>query len=262
MAGAGIKLFTDGSILTAAQVNTYLQDQVIMRFANAATRDAAFGGVGEPLLAEGMFCYLDDTNTLQSYNGSAWVNVVNTINPPALELITTTTVTSLGGTAATATNGVVSIGTSNTSVTIANAFSASYDNYRVIITGLAMSSGGGGLRFTLGSTFPSSNWYAGGYYVNTLTPAVTAVGNNNTGFINIGSTTSSYAYSNSFDVLLPFSLNRTYIPHLMSYAETAFVGQISAWHNADTSYNGFVIYPGTGTLTGGTIRIYGYRNSV
>jgi len=73
MAGAGVKLFTDGSILTAAQVNTYLQDQVIMRFANAATRDAAFGGVGEPLLAEGMFCYLDDTNQLMVYSGSAWL---------------------------------------------------------------------------------------------------------------------------------------------------------------------------------------------
>ena len=73
MAGAGTKLFTDGSILTAAQVNTYLQDQVIMRFANAATRDAAFGGVGEPLLAEGMFCYLDDVDQMQVYNGSAWI---------------------------------------------------------------------------------------------------------------------------------------------------------------------------------------------
>lgn len=76
MAGAGTRLFVDGQILTAAQVNTYLQDQVIMRFANAATRDAAFGGVGEPLLAEGMFCYLDDLNVLQSYTGSAWVSVL------------------------------------------------------------------------------------------------------------------------------------------------------------------------------------------
>lgn len=72
MAGAGTRLFVDGQILTAAQVNTYLQDQVIMRFANAATRDAAFGGVGEPTLAEGMFCYLDDLNLLQTYTGSAW----------------------------------------------------------------------------------------------------------------------------------------------------------------------------------------------
>lgn len=73
MAGAGTKLFVDGNILTAAEVNTYLQDQVIMRFANAATRDAAFGGVGEPTLAEGMFCYLNDVDQMQVYNGSAWI---------------------------------------------------------------------------------------------------------------------------------------------------------------------------------------------
>ena len=51
MAGAGAKLFVAGTILTAAQVNTYLMDQTIMRFATTAARDAAFGGAGEPTLA-------------------------------------------------------------------------------------------------------------------------------------------------------------------------------------------------------------------
>ena len=77
MAGLGAKLFTAFSKLTAAQVNGYLMDQTIMRFANAAARDAAFGGAGEPTLAEGMHCYLDDTNVLQSYTGSAWVSVAS-----------------------------------------------------------------------------------------------------------------------------------------------------------------------------------------
>lgn len=72
MAGAGAKLFTSGSVLTAAQVNTYLMDQTIMRFATEAARDAAFGGAGEPTLAEGMFAYTDDTNTLWFYTSSAW----------------------------------------------------------------------------------------------------------------------------------------------------------------------------------------------
>lgn len=89
MAGAGTRLFVDGQILTAAQVNTYLQDQVIMRFANAATRDAAFGGVGEPTLAEGMTCYLDDLNQLQIYNGSAWV-IATSISAPTVSLYNTT----------------------------------------------------------------------------------------------------------------------------------------------------------------------------
>jgi hypothetical protein len=72
MAGAGAKLFVSGDVLTAAQVNTYLMDQSIMRFANAAARDAAFGGAGEPTLAEGMVCYLIDENTLLYYSGSSW----------------------------------------------------------------------------------------------------------------------------------------------------------------------------------------------
>jgi len=75
MAGLGAKLFTAFSKLTAAQVNGYLMDQSIMRFASSTARDAAFGGAGEPTLAEGMTCYLDDTNVLQSYTGSAWVSV-------------------------------------------------------------------------------------------------------------------------------------------------------------------------------------------
>ena len=71
MAGAGYKLFNSGDVLTAAQVNTYLQEQAVMRFANAAARTTALSGV----LAEGMMSYLDDTNAVEVYNGSAWVSI-------------------------------------------------------------------------------------------------------------------------------------------------------------------------------------------
>ena len=73
MAGAGAKLFVSGDVLTAAQVNTFLMDQTIMRFASEAARDAAFGGTGEPVLATGMFAYTTDTLTQWVYNGTAWV---------------------------------------------------------------------------------------------------------------------------------------------------------------------------------------------
>lgn len=80
MAGAGAKLFTSGSVLTAAQVNTYLMDQTIMRFATTTDRDNAFGGVGEPTLAEGMFCYIDADNTTYYYTGSAWTTLSNPVD--------------------------------------------------------------------------------------------------------------------------------------------------------------------------------------
>lgn len=75
MAGAGSKLFVSGDVLTAAQVNTYLMDQTVMRFADEAARTAAFGGAGEAVLAEGMVTYLMDTDTIEVYNGSAFVGV-------------------------------------------------------------------------------------------------------------------------------------------------------------------------------------------
>ena len=80
MAGAGVKLFVSGDVLTAAQVNTYLQDQVIMRFATTAARDAAFGGAGEPTLAEGMFAYIDADNMLYFYTGTTWQTLINRFN--------------------------------------------------------------------------------------------------------------------------------------------------------------------------------------
>ena len=73
MAGAGYRLFNTGDVLTAAQVNTYLQQQVIMVFADSTARTTALSGV----LAEGMFSYLTGTNAFQYYDGAAWADVSN-----------------------------------------------------------------------------------------------------------------------------------------------------------------------------------------
>ena len=75
MAGLGAKLFVSGDVLTAAQVNTYLMDQAVMRFADEAARTAAFGGVGEPVLASGMMSYLIDAQSVEVYDGAAWVGI-------------------------------------------------------------------------------------------------------------------------------------------------------------------------------------------
>lgn len=77
MAGAGYKLFNTGDVLTAAQVNTYLQEQTVMVFASAAARTTALSGV----LAEGMMSYLSDTDLIQYYNGTTWTTV-NTDQTP------------------------------------------------------------------------------------------------------------------------------------------------------------------------------------
>lgn len=75
MAGAGVRVFQPGEVLTAALVNTYLQDQVVARFEDVADRDGSFGGAGQPTLEEGRVCYLDSTNELQYFSGTAWVSI-------------------------------------------------------------------------------------------------------------------------------------------------------------------------------------------
>ena len=68
-------------------------DQTIMRFADTTARDAAFGGAGEPTLAEGMYAYTNDTNTLWFYTGSAWESAGATTQGLTLNAQTGTTYT-------------------------------------------------------------------------------------------------------------------------------------------------------------------------
>jgi hypothetical protein len=85
--GLGTRLFVAGDVITAADVNGYLMNQSIMRFATTAARDTAFGngiaigqtvsgvaGDGKPLLQEGMFAYIDLINDVTFFNGSSWVS--------------------------------------------------------------------------------------------------------------------------------------------------------------------------------------------
>ncbi len=69
MAGAGYKLFATGDVLTASDVNTYLNEQTIMVFASTSARDTALTSVK----AEGMFAFNTDADELYYYDGSSWV---------------------------------------------------------------------------------------------------------------------------------------------------------------------------------------------
>lgn len=66
-AGLGFKTFTTGEVLTAADVNGYLM-QGILVFATEAARNSA---ITSP--QEGQFAFTKDNNSLWYYTGSAWV---------------------------------------------------------------------------------------------------------------------------------------------------------------------------------------------
>lgn len=72
-----IKLFLDGDVLTANEINTYLMDQAVCVFANSGARDAAFSDIDPSKPSRGSggrLCYLVDTSTVQYWDGSQWVD--------------------------------------------------------------------------------------------------------------------------------------------------------------------------------------------
>lgn len=63
------RVFAAGEVLTAANVNDYLAEQAVSTFAGTAARASA---ITSP--TEGQISYLQDTDQLSYYDGSAWVN--------------------------------------------------------------------------------------------------------------------------------------------------------------------------------------------
>lgn len=95
MAGLGGKNWTFEEEVTSSDVNGYLADQVVMRFADATARTAGFGGAGEPTLTEGMLSYLDDANRVDLYNGSVWKSVSQVLQ--VVQTVLTSTYTHSSG---------------------------------------------------------------------------------------------------------------------------------------------------------------------
>jgi hypothetical protein len=71
MAGAGWRTFTSGAVLTAAQVQDFLQDQVVQVYATTAARSSALGTA----VAAGMISYVTTGQQMDYYNGSSWTGL-------------------------------------------------------------------------------------------------------------------------------------------------------------------------------------------
>jgi hypothetical protein len=233
-----VPVYTAGEVLTAADMN--ITNSGIPVFATTVTRDAAFGGTGEKTLAEGQFAYIEATDTTQYYDGAAWQPVGVA---PGLVLVKTQT-----------------IGSGVASVTVSDAFSATYDNYKISISG-GVGSAVSQIYTTLGA---SATGYTGSmiYYTNTGSPTSSgtpgALSSYTTSFSWSGSAnTNSIIYN--VELQNPFLAKYTFIAG--PWNDVAQSGSMFGAHASAVSYSAFTLTPSTGTLTGGTIRVYGYANS-
>lgn len=151
------------------------------------------------------------------------------------------------------------IGTTVASVAIPNAFSSTFDSYKIIISGGVASASAG---LTLILTGSVTGYYAGEVRVRYDTGAVSGTGYNNATSWEIGRVFTD-TIACSFELIGPFLTKPTVITS--SGNDTRVTAGTSARqqtgvHAVSTSFTGFTIAPDAGTLTGGTIRVYGYRN--
>jgi hypothetical protein len=173
-----------------------------------------------------------DTDSLQVYKGTAWAPV------SGLTLISATT-----------------IGTTVSSVTVSSAFSATYDAYKIIVSG-GVCSAGCNISIQLGSeTTLYNHQLVYGSYNAVVTGAGASAQSN---FTRAGAGTTSYIQLNA-EITNPFLAKNTFLNS--SLIDTTLGGSIVGIHTGTTSFTAFTILPSTGTFTGGTIAVFGYAKA-
>jgi hypothetical protein len=178
------------------------------------------------------------------------------MNAVGMWKITGATVTSAGGTAATATDGVVTVGANNTSVTINSAFNADFKNYRIVISGIVGSTTGN-LRFALGTSVTGSAYF-GSQYFDLYTGAGTGTNRfNNATTINCGDIVTTEEMSAAFDICKPQLAQRTSM-HGQSFGN-GYASWFGGTQASTTVFTAITFSPTSGNMTGGTIAIYGYN---
>lgn len=150
------------------------------------------------------------------------------------------------------------IGSGVASVTITNAFSADYDNYLITISGgIASANGSMSLQMnnSTGTTYLVAGEY-GNFGVNAGVLYSPAAAVRWTDCILIGTS----VYSANIFLTSPFA-SRPTVGTTDTFSQASFYN-FNLLDTSSTSNTGFTLTPVTGgtTLTGGTIRVYGYRN--
>lgn len=155
----------------------------------------------------------------------------------------------------------VAIGTTGVAqVPISNVFSSSYDNYLITIN--STGSQNHSLTLTLGASTVGSQYYGFLIYGDATTNTVLGAGRNNQNQMNwIGGCASANQPSvGQINIANPFAATYTRF-FTGPYQDGTAYGFVNGEHRSATSYTGCVIWPNAGTLSGGKIRVYGYRQA-
>jgi hypothetical protein len=148
------------------------------------------------------------------------------------------------------------VGAGVSAVTVTGAFNNDYQNYKIIWAGGTQSLNEN-LRMYMSGTA------AAGHYGSFINASYTggAVGNggtNNGNFWTWAGGGGPDGASANLELLSPFEAKWTEMRGSARYDQS--YGHIVGVHTVASSYTSFTFTPQNGTMSGGTIRVYGYRN--
>jgi hypothetical protein len=152
------------------------------------------------------------------------------------------------------------VGTGVASVTVTNAFSADYDAYKIIVTGLKNTAND--ISFSMQLNNAAVSGYFGSFiFVNVTTNTIASASNNNTAswsFVGAAGTGSLQGGA-VIDIINPFLIGATSVmASPIPYQN--IMGTFTGLQTTNASHTGFTLTAGAGSFTGGTIRVYGYKN--
>jgi hypothetical protein len=150
------------------------------------------------------------------------------------------------------------IGAGVSSVTVSNAFSADYDNYRIVVSNVVVSAAGNSSFLKL-SASTGATYFASGWFMAPSSATINGVlFNGVTDGIWIGVTGGRTSFS--FDLMSPFLSAPTNLVGLSAGSGNTYYNTMSGSDSNAASSTGFSLIQATQNWTGGTIKVYGYRN--
>jgi hypothetical protein len=191
---------------------------------------------------EGQMIYETDTNRVLVYEGAAWVMIADTDSPPGLELIKVQTWAS-----------------SVMSVTVSNVFSSTYENYRIVI--YANDASGTSSHSLQLSGITGSGYFTGGSYGAWGSATQVGYGSSaSTVWIASANNAPNQPTQITCEIAAP-NLARRKHGTLFSQAGSGHAS-FNLLCTSTSAATGFVLSKFGETMTGGSIHVYGYRNTI
>ena len=185
----------------------------------------------------------------------------STPTTPGLVQIVPTSVAVGSGSGSVDANGAVTFSGAS-SVSLNSCFSATYDNYLVLVsytgTGTAVDLN---IRLRLSGTDATGAGTYKSQYIDASSTSVSGARDSNTyHLIGTSSSTASMLQSSKVHLYDVFKASPTAIQaENQSNLSSGYLRIVGGSHTVSTAYDGFTVYPGSGNLTG-LIRVYGYKN--